>query len=186
MLRLSVTVRALILKKMLFLSFKEPKCSSESYFTSIALTVWFTPIPSCNLQALLICKCFQRHFKPWRLSAEHKSTELHKYNPLSTVQDMTHWGEGFRIENLEVDSKGIYKLDFITHYVRNLEPTRWGHVALSWRINIEGRGDAQNSIGGDFKLTQIVFNAPFSWGYSTIGWCLFWLVFVTKYVFLKK
>ena len=39
MLRLSVTVRALILKKMLFLSFKEPKCSSESYFTSIALTV---------------------------------------------------------------------------------------------------------------------------------------------------
>ena len=47
-----------------------------------------------------------------------------KYNALSTVQDMTHWGEGFRIENLEVDSKGIYKLDFITHNVRNLEPTR--------------------------------------------------------------
>ena len=92
-----------------------------------------------------------------------------KYNPLSTVQDMTqHWGEGFRIENLEVDSEGIYKLDFITHYVRNLEPTRWGHVALSWRINIEGRGDAQNSIGGDFKLTQTVFNAPVSWCYPTI------------------
>ena len=94
---------------------------------------------------------------------------------------MTHWGEGFRIENLEVDSKGIYKLDFITHNVRNLEPTRWGHVALSWRINIEGRGDAQNSIGGDFKLSNSnCIQCPGFMMLSNYSWFLFWLVFVIK------